>query len=417
MKTGETLQADWLAQDAVRKVFDLLDSDGETAWIVGGAVRNTLLGAPVKDIDFATTCTPQVILERARQTGVKAVPTGIDHGTVTLVIGKQTFEATTLRADVATDGRHATVAFTRDVREDAARRDFTVNALYVDRHGVLTDPCGGLDDIDPVVIRFIGDAEARICEDYLRSLRFYRFFAWYGQFRPDAAGIKATAKLKDGLAQLSAERIWQEMSRLFAAPDPSRALLWMRQAGVLTAILPESENWGIDEIHGMMATEQALEWQPDAVLRLMAIVPPNHERMAQLAKRWKLPNAVRDRLLAWADQPVIAPEIDDAGFARLLYRGNQQAIIDMMRLDVAKRRARQSSDFSAMGELARMTMLLDKARDWKRPVLPVKGQDLVERGYVEGKQLGDALKAAEDAWVRSDFKLDRDALLDGIALA
>ncbi|MGB7430939.1 MAG: CCA tRNA nucleotidyltransferase [Ahrensia sp.] len=409
------LTADWLADVAVQQVFDLLGNDGEEVWAVGGAVRNTLLSVGVKDIDFATTCTPDVMLARARAAEVKAVPTGIDHGTITLVIGKKTFEVTTLRSDVATDGRHAQVVFTRNMAEDASRRDFTINALYVDRDGTLLDPCDGLRDIDPVVIRFIGDAEARIQEDYLRSLRFYRFFAWFGQFRPDAAGIKATAKLKAGLDQLSAERIWQEMSRLLAAPDPSRALLWMRQAGVLTAVLPESENWGIDEIHGLIAAEQALGWLPDAVLRLMAVVPSNEERMAALAKRWKLSNSVRDRLLAWATQPDIAPTIDDGAFARLLYRHNQQAIIDTLRLDVAKRRARQSSDFTAMGELARMTMLLEKAVDWKRPVLPVSGQDFAVRGYEQGKALGEALKALEDEWVASGFSLTRDALLSKIA--
>lgn len=409
------LDADWLKDAAVQQVFDLLGRDGENAWAVGGAVRNTLLGVAVKDVDFATTCTPDIMLERARAANIKAVPTGIEHGTVTLVIGKQAFEVTTLRSDVATDGRHAQVAFTRDMAEDASRRDFTINALYVDPDGNLSDPCGGLGDIDPVVIRFIGDAEARIAEDYLRSLRFYRFFAYYGQFRPDAAGIKATAKLKAGLDQLSAERIWQEMSRLFAAPDPSRALLWMRQAGVLTAVLPESENWGIDEIHGLMAAEQALGWAPDAVLRLMAVVPSNEERMDGLAKRWKLSNSVRDRLLAWAAQPDIDPTIEDAAFARLLYRQNPQAIVDTLRLDVAKRRARQSSDFTAMGELARMTMLLEKAVDWQRPVLPVKGQDLVELGFEQGKPLGDALKALEDEWVASGFSLTRDVLLGKVA--
>lgn len=411
MNMDQKLQADWLADAAVQQVFDLLGSEDEMVWVVGGAVRNTLIDVPVKDVDFATTCRPDVMLERARNAGVRAIPTGIEHGTVTLVIGKATFEVTTLRRDIETDGRHAKVTFTRDLKEDASRRDFTINALYADRNGMLSDPCGGLNDIDPVVIRFIGDAEERIAEDYLRSLRFYRFFAYYGQFRPDAAGIKATAKLKDGLDHLSAERIWQEMSRLFAAPDPSRALLWMRQAGVLTAILPESENWGIDEIHGLIATEQALDWGVDAVLRLMAVLPPNDERMTGLAKRWKLPNAVRDRMLAWATQPDIEPAIDDAAFARLLYRHTPQAIIDRLRLDVAKRRARQSNDFTAMGELARMTMLLDKAIDWQRPDLPVKGQDFVERGYEQGKALGDALKSVEDKWVKSGFTLKRDALL------
>ena len=190
-----------------------------------------------------------------------------------------------LRADVETDGRRAKVSFGRDWKLDAERRDFTINALYAEADGTVVDLVGGIADIEARRLRFIGDAEARIREDYLRILRFFRFFAWYGDGRPDAEGLKACARLKEGLGQLSAERVWSELKKLLSAPDPSRALLWMRQAGVLTSVLPESEKWGIDAIHGLTKAEKDLGWTPDPLLRLEAIVPPDAARMKTLAER------------------------------------------------------------------------------------------------------------------------------------
>src|SRR5690606_10002862 len=218
---------------------------GEEARIAGGAVRNALFGEPVADVDIATTTPPQETVRRAEAAGFKAVPTGFEHGTVTVVAEGRPFEVTTLRADVETDGRRARVVFGRDWQADAERRDFTINALYAEADGTVVDLVGGLADIAARRLRFIGDAEARIREDYLRILRFFRFFAWYGEGRPDAEGLKACARLKGGLSGLSAERVWAETKKLLSAPDPSRALLWMRQTGVLAASLAESEKWGI----------------------------------------------------------------------------------------------------------------------------------------------------------------------------
>ncbi|RVC41275.1 CCA tRNA nucleotidyltransferase, partial [Mesorhizobium sp. M4B.F.Ca.ET.088.02.2.1] len=223
----------------------------------------------------------------AEAAGFKTVPTGIEHGTVTAIAGGKTYEVTTLRADIETDGRRAKVSFGRDWKLDAERRDFTINALYAEADGNVVDLVGGIADIAARRLRFIGDAEARIREDYLRILRFFRFFAWYGDGRPDAEGLKACARLKDGLGQLSAERIWSELKKLLSAPDPSRALLWMRQAGVLTSVLPESEKWGIDAIHGLIRTEKDLGWAADPLLRLEAMVPPDAARMKTLAERLK----------------------------------------------------------------------------------------------------------------------------------
>ena len=283
--------AAWLKDADLQRLLSALNAGGEEARIAGGAVRNALLGEAVADVDIATTTPPEETVRRAEKAGFKTIPTGIEHGTVTVTAGGRGYEVTTLRADVETDGRRAKVIFGRDWKADAERRDFTINALYAEADGTVVDLVGGLADLESRTLRFIGDAETRIREDYLRILRFFRFFAWYGSGRPDAEGLKACARLKDGLDRLSAERVWAELKKLLSAPDPSRALLWMRQAGVLTKVLPESEKWGIDAIHGLVAAERDLGWAADAMLRLEAIVPPDAERMQALAGRLKLSNA------------------------------------------------------------------------------------------------------------------------------
>ena len=248
---------------------------------------------------------PAEVIARAEAAGLKTAPTGIAHGTVTVIADGRPFEVTTLRRDVETDGRHAVVQFTTDWKEDASRRDFTMNALYCDVAGEVLDPLGGLADLQAGRVRFIGSAEDRIREDYLRILRFFRFFAWYGEGRPDAEGLKACARLKAGLATLSAERVWAELKRLLQAPDPTRALLWMRTTEVLQKALPES--WGIDAIHRLVAAERAEGWPPDPLLRLEAILPPHRARIDALAERLRLRAPRRRGCIAWADAPEADP--------------------------------------------------------------------------------------------------------------
>ena len=274
---------EWFRDAGLQRIMTLLNRDHGEARVVGGAVRNALMDMPVKDIDIATTLTPAEVVERAEAASMKTVPTGIDHGTVTLVIAGRGYEVTTLRADVETDGRRATVAFGTDWQVDAERRDLTINALYARADGEIVDLVGGFEDIEKGVIRFIGDPAARIAEDYLRVLRFFRFFAWYGSGRPDAEGLKACAAAKDKLSGLSAERIWSETKKLLGAPDPGRALLWMRQTGVLTAVLPETEKWGIDAVPGIIQMEKAFRFEPDPLLRLAGMIPPDSDRIAALA--------------------------------------------------------------------------------------------------------------------------------------
>ncbi len=411
MSGASIADAAWLSQSGLQKLLAILSQGGEEARIAGGAVRNALLGEDVADIDIATTALPEETIRRVEAAGFKAIPTGIEHGTVTAIVDGRPVEITTLRADVVTDGRHATVAFGRDWKADAGRRDFTINALYATADGTVIDHVGGLADLETRTIRFIGDAEARIREDYLRILRFFRFFARYGSGRPDAEGLKACARLKDGLDRLSAERVWSELKKMLSARDPSRALLWMRQAGVLTKVLPESEKWGIDAIHGLAAAERDLGWPIDPILRLESVVPPDAVRMGEMAARLRLSNAEADRLKDWALASLAKPDTSEAVFARQLYSGKVQGMTDRLRLALAGARAKAIEDSTAMMAAGGYGRLLKFAEQWQRPVFPVGGEDLKRLGVAAGPAMGVALKALETAWIESGFALSREDLL------
>jgi poly(A) polymerase len=405
----------WLKDAGLQRLLAALNANGEEARIAGGAVRNALLGQAVADVDIATTTTPQETIRRAEAAGFKVAPTGIEHGTVTVTSGGRGHEVTTLRADIETDGRRARVVFGRDWKADAERRDFTINALYAEADGTVVDLVGGLADLESRTLRFIGDAEARIREDFLRILRFFRFFAWYGSGRPDAEGLKACARLKDGLDRLSAERVWAELKKLLSAPDPSRAMLWMRQAGVLSKALPESEKWGIDAIHGLVAAERDLGWTADAMLRLEAVVPPDAERMMALAKRLKLSNVEAERLTSWAASPGIEPSGAESDLAKKLYRRGRQPIVDRLQLALASARNRAAESNDALVEAGGYARLLKFAEAWKAPKFPLRGADLQKIGVSAGPEMGKLLKRLEEEWVEADFRPDRSALAERAA--
>ncbi|AZO28767.1 CCA tRNA nucleotidyltransferase [Mesorhizobium sp. M1B.F.Ca.ET.045.04.1.1] len=410
-------RADWLGEKHLQKLLDALKEGGEEARVAGGAVRNALIGQPVADIDIAATTLPEETIRRAEAAGFKTVPTGIEHGTITAIASGKAYEVTTLRADIETDGRRAKVTFGRDWKLDAERRDFTINALYAEADGTVVDLVGGVADIEARRLRFIGDPEARIREDYLRILRFFRFFAWYGDGRPDAEGLKACARLKDGLGRLSAERVWSELKKLFSAPDPSRALLWMRQAGVLTAVLPESEKWGIDAIHGLVRTEKDLGWNADPLLRLEAVVPPDAARMKTLAERLRFSTGEGGRLRRWALTAPPDSKTTETELAKKLYFGDREGFLDRLRLALAAARTRAVEDNQAMMEAGGFSRLLGFALKWQKPVFPIKGADLTELGASPGPKVGATLKNLEKEWVESGFILDRGALLKRAAQA
>ena len=401
---------DWFKKPALKRIFALLNADGGEVRIVGGAVRNALMDLPVVDVDMATTLTHDVVVERAKAAGIKSVPTGIEHGTVTLVIDGEGFEVTTLRRDVETNGRHAQVAFGTDWQTDAERRDLTINALYANEKGEIIDLIDGLPDVESRTVRFIGDAAMRIAEDYLRILRFFRFFAHYGSGRPDADGLRASARAKDKLGTLSAERVWSETKKLLSARDPSRALLWMRQSGVLTEILPETEKWGIDAIHGLVATEQSLGWAVDPMLRLAAIVPPDKERLAALATRLRLSKAEAGYLANWSSAPVIDPEMKETALDRLLYRQGVEGVKTRLKLALASARADLSAGDTAMQKVARLSTLLTRAEKFRKPGFPLSGADVMAAGVEAGPKVGEVLKSLEEKWIDVNFSLDRAAL-------
>ena len=377
---------DWLTAPATRAVMAALAAAGGTdcARFVGGCVRNALIGAPIDDIDIATTLTPDAVVAALKAAGLRSVPTGIEHGTVTGLAEHQPFEITTLRRDVSTDGRRATVAFTTDWAEDAGRRDFRLNALYADADGVILDPTGqGFDDAMAGRIVFVGEPEGRIREDYLRILRFYRFYAWYGRGAPDAAAVAACAALAEGVEQLSAERVSKELLKLLAAPDPRPAVRLMDEASVLERVLGRP---------GDLALFEAMtDLSGDAVLRLSALLPDDPGRVGEVARSLRLSNAQRDRLVeAVSGQATTALSEPQARAA--LYRDGRQAFED-----------RVMRAWAAGGAADGGRRLLALAKDWTRPALPVGGRDLVRLGLKPGPETGRVLKAFEDGWIADDF--------------
>jgi poly(A) polymerase len=401
----------WFKDAGLQQVLALLNSDGGEARVVGGAVRNSLMGLPVSDMDIATTLLPEAVVERAFQAGIKCVPTGLKHGTVTLVVDGKPFEVTTLRRDVETDGRHAKVEFTADWKADAERRDLTINALYADSEGLVHDYVGGLEDIATATIRFIGSAAERIEEDHLRILRFFRFFAFYGKGRPDADGLKASAAARKSLVFLSAERIWAELRKLLSASDPFRALLWMRTAGVLTEVLPETEKWGIDTIPVLIRAEEKFGWSADPMLRLAAIVPPVRERLEAMAERLKMSGAERKYLQQFSEFPDVAETLSDRQFRRMLYDHGSDGAVARLKLAIASTVGKGEDDLDALRRLGFLRKLLSVAETWERPVFPVKGADLIKKGFEPGPDMGSALSKLEEQWVESDFEKSKADLI------
>ncbi len=399
-------QAPFLADPTLLAVMEAIENAGGQIRVNGGAVRNALLGVPIGDVDLSTTLTPTHVTEVLLRAAIKVVPTGVEHGTVTAVHSGKGFEITTLREDIETDGRRAVVRFGFDWTADANRRDFTMNALYCDRHGQLYDPLEGYADLAARRVRFIGDPNARIAEDRLRILRFFRFFAWYGEGRPDTDSLKACARNKDGLRELSAERVWHELKRLLGASDPVKSLLWMRTAGVLGMVLPESEKWGTDLLPRLASVEKALGWQLDPMVRLMAIIPPREETVHALSVRLKMSRNEADRLSNWAKTklPAGAP---DATTGQMLYRADSVAVLDRLKLE----RARLEDARGEEKARENCEAMLSFTNAWQRPVFPLKGADLLDAGMHPGPTLGKTLARLEEAWLQSGFTLKPDDLL------
>jgi poly(A) polymerase len=392
--------APWLESGAAARVLALLNGNGEEARVIGGAVRNALLRVPIVDIDIATTALPKEVVRRAKAAGIKSVPTGIDHGTVTLVVDSHPFEVTTLREDTETFGRKAKVAFGRDWVADAHRRDFTINALSVDAGCVVHDYVGGLNDIAARRVRFIGDPDQRLAEDYLRILRFFRIHAAFGMGEPDRAGYLACLGARDGLTTLSAERIRMEMLKLLVADGAVTAIAAMAEGGLLLQILGGVAYTG--PFAAMIAAEQVLGLKADAVRRLAALAVAVTEDARRLGARLRLANAETKALDSMGHRWWRLGGMDEATARRRLYRLGAERYRD--RLLLAWSRAGGHADAARWRELATLP------QRWSAPKFPLKAADFVKRGVAEGPALGHVLALAEDAWLAADFPLDAAAL-------
>lgn len=392
--------APWLARPETLRVFAALSGETGATRAVGGALRDALLGLPVADVDFATTIAPEEVIARARKAGLKAIPTGLAHGTVTLVADGVSFEVTTLRHDVETFGRHATVSFTEDWAEDAARRDFTLNALYAGMDGTLFDPLGGYPDLMAGRVRFIGDPAMRIKEDYLRILRFFRFNAWYGRGAFDAAGLSACVRARAGLRQLSAERVASEVKRLLVAPQASEAVSVLFDYGLLCDILGAAPK--LSRFARLIGIEDALDRKPHAILRLAALAVFVPEDAKRLARRFKLSNA-EQALLALGGVPFVDALPDEAAAKRKLYALGPTAYAARVLLAWA------NGDAPVTDPAWRSAATL--AERWDAPVFSLRGTDITALGKFSGPEIGDMLSRVEQLWIEGGFAEDREGLL------
>lgn len=384
----------WLRDGRLKKLFGVMEKHGDEVRIAGGAVRNALWGLPVADIDAATTMLPDKVMSVCRQAGLTAHPTGLEHGTVTVVVDGLTVEVTTLRNDVETDGRRAVVSFTRDWAVDARRRDFTFNALYCDLDGRIYDETGqGLGDLNARRVRFVGDAETRIREDYLRILRYFRFEAQYGAGVLDAHVLATCERLKSGVRTLSVERIQAELFKLLVAPRVVPVIAMMRKRGILQACIDLDIADGV--LEKMVALEERLGVAPDPIRRLFCLTGNGAALRLSKAERKRFENM---KLCADIDVPG-----DLVKLRKCLYRLGVEAYQDQV----------------LKGWVASNALVDDKnwqlafrlAQNWQMPVFPLKGKDLLDQGIEPGQQMGQVLSELERLWIESDFRVDRQTLL------
>ena len=387
-------------------VFDALEAKGgpDCARFVGGCVRNALLGKPVDDLDIATLLTPDQVTEALLAAGLKAVPTGVDHGTVTAISGGKPFEITTLRRDVATDGRRAVVAFTQDWSEDAQRRDFHLNAVYSDREGNLFDPTGqGVADAQAGRIVFVGDAATRIAEDSLRILRFFRFHAWYGKGEPDAAAVAACAAGKGLLKNLAAERVAKELLKLLGADDPRPAVALMAKTGVLTELLPAAQD--LTAFDALVEFEVDQLFTNDPILRLATLIPNDQIGAGKAAEALRLSNDQKERLIqAMGKTPRITSWMSPRESRRAVYKIGVATFSHRITLAWA--------NAGRTGATHQWRGLLALAESWTPPPFPLTGEDVIKSGVPKGPMVGQVLREVEEWWIDHDFIDDKFSAIE-----
>ncbi len=405
--TQETIgRPAWMTLPSTQAVMEALETKGFAgcARFVGGSVRNTLMGQPVDDIDIATTLTPDQVAEALEAAGIKAVPTGVEHGTITAVADGRPYEITTLRRDVSTDGRRATVAFTHSWEEDAQRRDFRLNALYADREGRLYDPTGqGIDDARSGRIVFVGDPMTRIREDYLRILRYFRFHAWYGKGDPDQSALTACKALKGLLTGRAAERTQKELLKLLAADDPRASVRLMAATGVLGAVLPQVKS--LKRFDALVAIQTEQLFEQDEEIRLAAMLPDDEGVARETAERLRLSNALKDRLIAAAGKTVrIVSWMSPREARRAVYQLGLRAFTDRVKLAwAASERPATTSQWRG---------LLALATTWTPPAFPLTGEEVIAAGVPKGPLVGEVMREVEDWWIDQDFMDDKLAAVE-----
>ena len=399
MTEGNTLHRialqPWMVESATLRVLRALSAGGVEARFVGGSVRDALLGRPIGDIDIATPAPPERVIELLEKTGIKVVPTGLAHGTVTATVPPRNFEITTLRRDVETYGRRARVAFDADWAADAGRRDFTINAIFLAPDGTIDDPVDGLSDLRARRVHFVGDPATRIAEDVLRLLRYYRFEARFGTGIGDEQARAACRAAAHLLPTLSGERVAQELVKLLETPDPVAVLQMMQEDGVLAVALPESR--GLDRLRRLIEIEP----KADPLLRLAALIEVDAEGAAAVAVRLRFSNAWRARLRGLSQPWPLDPIGDSRLQRRALHRLGVERYRDVALLMAADGKVSQS----------RLTEFLDLARAWTSPVFPLAGRDVTELGIPPGERVGRLLGAVRDWWEAGDFKADHAACL------
>lgn len=404
---------EWMDAEDTLRLFAALNDGGVEVRFVGGCVRDAVFGRPVKDIDLATDAEPLRVIELLGEKMIRAVPTGADHGTITAIPDQRPFEITTLRQDIATDGRHAEVGFTKDWAADAARRDFTINALSADRDGNIYDYVDGLADLRAGRVRFIGVPEDRIAEDNLRILRFFRFHATYAAADPDEASLAACHEASSMVETLSGERVWQELSRLLILSEPRSVFELMENACVLRLLLPVGRS--VARLQVLAALEDMARVPADSIRRLTALIQPDRQESSQIAARLRLSRVETTRLHELgASRGGSAAAMPELLLRRALYTLGREIFRDLILLDWADQIAREPA--VSAGNTLDWKATWDATRDWTKPECPLTGDDVMAAGVDEGPDVGEILKDIEEWWVDQAFRPGRDECLDRLRL-
>ncbi|MBY0293308.1 MAG: CCA tRNA nucleotidyltransferase [Alphaproteobacteria bacterium] len=397
------LTASWLSLPTLQYLFELFENEGAILRLVGGSVRDGLLGLPVNDIDLAVDRDPHWVTDLLEKNHIKVIPTGIDHGTITAILEKRPYQITTLRVDIKTFGRKAQVVFTEDWVQDALRRDFTINALYADKSGHLFDPTGGLEDLKARHIRFIGESSLRIQEDYLRILRFFRFSARFGRKPFDESGLKACEKYASHLTHLARERVTEEFLKILELPSPLYTLDRMKETGVLNYILHPKE-W--EDLAALVSLEKEAHLHPSALIRLAAF----HSDLKEVKNHLRLSKKQEETLFFLTKKH---PSVTKTSYKQQVYLWGKAKTFDLALLQAAHRLAiAKISLKDATQFLKHIHALLES---WSVPLFPLMGRDLISRGIKEGKEIGTLLKTVETWWIAKDLQPDYKACLAYLA--